>query len=140
MTFVAFGWYELWVLASAIAQWYGSPRNDVRLARFHLGLAQAWVVALVIPGLTLPVNIDMSRTAIALCVMCAAAGFAVFCIIFFAGRKRKLTSPTPHTSTWYFDRRAPALFGPRGMNLGNPWHWVLLAAGLLLPGIVGFLI
>jgi hypothetical protein len=138
LTFVVFGVFELWVLVSAIAQWYGSPRNEERRARFHLSLAQAWFVALVLPGFTLPINIDMSRTALAVCVTCVAAGFAV--LIFFARREGKLPSPSAHTSAWYFDRRDPALFGPRGMNLGNPWQWVLLASGLLLPGIIAFLI
>jgi len=137
MTFLLFGVFELWIIVSAIAQWYGSPRNEERRPRFHLSLAQAWFIALAIPGLTLPINIDMSWTAIALCVMCVAAGIAV--LIFFA-REGKLSSPSAHTGTWYFDRRDPALFGARGMNLGNPWQWVLLAAGLLLPGIIAFLI
>ena len=138
LTFVVFGVFELWILVSAIAQWYGSPRNEARRARFHLGLAQAWFMALVIPGFTLPINIDMSRTAVALCVTFAAAGLAV--LIFFARREGKLSSPSTHTRPWYFDRRDPALFGQRGMNLGNPWQWVLFAAGLLLPGIIAFLI
>jgi len=138
LTFVGFGVFELWVLVSAVAQWYGSPRNEQRRVRFHLGLAQAWFMALAIPGLTLPINIDMSRTAIALCVTCVAVGSAV--LIFFARRAGKPSSPSAQTSTWYFDRRDPALFGPRGMNLGNPWQWVLLAAGFLLPGTIAFLI
>jgi hypothetical protein len=138
LTFVGFGVFELWVLVSAVAQWYGSPRNEQRRARFHIGLAQAWFMALAIPGLTLPINIDMSRTAIALCATCVAAGSAV--LIFFARRGGKPSSPVAHTGTWYFDRRDPALFGPRGMNLGNPWQWVLLAAGLLLPGTIAFLV
>ena len=137
LTFVVFGMFGFWILVSAVAQWYGSPRNEDRRARFHLGLAQAWFMALVIPGLILPINIDMSRTAIALCITCVAAGSAV--LIFFARRAGKQSSPPAH-STWYFDRLDPALFGPRGMNLGNPWQWVLLAAGLLLPGIIAFLI
>jgi len=95
-------------------------------------------MALVIPGFTLPINIDMSRTAIALCVTCVASGFAV--LIFFARREGRLSSPSSHTRTWYFDCRDPALFGPRGMNLGNPLQWILLTAGLLLPGIIAFLI
>jgi len=138
LTFVMFGVFELWVLVSAIAQWYRSPRNEERRTRFHLGLAQAWFIALAIPGLTLPINIDMSRTAIALCVTSVAAGFGV--LIFFALRQGTLPSPSAHTSVWYFDRRDPAMFSPRGINLGNPWHWILVASGLLLPWIITFLI
>jgi hypothetical protein len=138
MTFVLFGFYELWVLVNAVAQWYGSPRTRERRARFHLGLAQAWFMALVIPGFTLPINIDMSRTAIVLCVTCIAAGSAV--LIFFARREGKLLSLSAQTGAWYFDRHDPALVGQRGMNLGNPWQWVLLAAGFLLPWIIAFLV
>jgi hypothetical protein len=138
LTFVAFGLFELWVLVSAVAQWYGSPRNEERRTRFHLGLAQAWFMTLAIPGMILPINIDMSQTAIAVCAMSVAAGLAV--LIFFARRGGQLSSPSADAGTWYFDRHDPALFGPRGMNLGNPWHWVLLAAGLLVPGIIVFLI
>jgi hypothetical protein len=140
LIFVFFGWFELWLIASAILQWYGSPRNDERLARFHLGLAQAWLAALLVPGLTLPINIAMSRTGIALCIMCEVSAVALFTIIFVAGRKRGLSSPSAPPGALYFDFRDPAMFGPRGMNLGNPWQWALIVAGFLLPGIIAFLI
>jgi hypothetical protein len=138
LTFVVFGVFELWILVSAVAQWYGSPRNEERRARFHLTLAQAWFMALVIPGLVLPINIDMSWTALAICFTCVAAGLAI--LISFARLTRTLSSPSAHTSAWYFDRRDPALFSSRGMNLGNQLHWVLFGSGLLLPGLIAFLI
>lgn len=138
LTFVVFGAFELWILISAVAQWYGSPRSDARRARFHLGLAHAWFMALVIPGLILPINIDLSWTGLAVCIISVAVGLTI--LILFARREGKLSSASAQTSAWYVDRRDPALFSTRGMNLGNPWQWALLAAGLLVPGIIAFLI
>jgi hypothetical protein len=45
--------------------------------------------------------------------------------------RRRQRAAEPRMGTWmYFDLRDPSFLGPRGVNAGNAWSWVLAGVGL----------
>ena len=131
--------FEMWVVAYGLAHWFGWPRSAGREARFNLSIANAWAMALFIPAVQLGITLDLSWRGISICVTMILGGFSALVVMARRERSRD-PNPVPQSSQgWYFDWHDPALASARGLNLGNPWHWALFAAGLL-PSAVTYLL
>jgi signal transduction histidine kinase len=133
--------FDMWLVAYGLGHWFGWQRTAGREARFNVSIANAWAMALFIPAIQLGTTLDLSWQGMAICLVMVLVGFGALAITARRARSQD-PSPAPSQSSpwWYFDWHDPALASSRGLNLGNPWQWVLFAAGLLLPAAATYLL
>ena len=130
--------FEMWLVVYGLAYWFGLPRTDDREARFNVWVANAWAMALGIPAIQFGTTLDLSWGGMATCLAMIIVGYGGLVLVSrrLARQALSMVAPAP----WcYFDWNDPALGGPRGLNLGNPWLWALFAAGLL-PSVVTYML
>jgi hypothetical protein len=137
LTFLVF---EMWLVAYGLAHWFGWPRTAGREARFDLSIANAWAMALFIPAIQFGITLDLSWPGMAVCLTMILLGCGALVVAARRARSQDPSRVSSQASWWcYFDWYDPALASARGLNLGNPWQWVLFAAGLL-PSAVTYLL
>jgi hypothetical protein len=132
ITLIAWNCLAMWMVIFNLAMWHGMSRAyTYRRAGLMSAVASQWLLMV---GTLCHASGMSLRLPPALATLAGIVYGASLAGVMWIGcemLRRKRRTPEPRTGTWmYFDLRDPSFLGPRGINAGNAWSWVLAGAGL----------
>lgn len=132
ITLVGWNCLAMWLVLFNLAKWHGMSRAyTYRRAGLVAAVAAQWLMLVATIGHASGMSMRLPSVLATVCGIAYGAGLAGVVWIGCETERRRRRAGGPRTGTWmYFDLQDPGFFGPRGLNAGNAWSWVLAVAAL----------
>jgi hypothetical protein len=132
LTLVVWNCFAMWVVIFNLAMWHGMSRAyTYRRAGLVTAVAAQWLILVGTVGQAGGMSLRLPTTLATVSGIVYGASMAGVMWIGCEMMRRRKRAAEPRTGTWmYFDLRDPSFLGPRGVNTGNAWSWVLAGVGL----------
>lgn len=132
LTLVVWNCFAMWVVLFNLAMWHGMSRAyTYRRAGLVTAVAGQWLILVGTAGHASGMSLRLPPALATLSGIVYGASMAGVMWIGCEMMRRRKRAAEPRTGTWmYFDLRDPSFLGPRGVNAGNAWSWVLAGVGI----------
>lgn len=132
VTLIGWNCLAMWVVILNLAMWHGMSRAYThRRAGLLAAIASQWLVLVATICHAGGMNLRLPPALATVSGILYGASLAGVMWIGCEMLRRRHRAPGPRMGTWmYFDPRDPSFLGPRGINTGNAWSWVLAGAGM----------
>jgi hypothetical protein len=132
ITLIGWNCLAMWAVIFNLAMWHGMSRAyTYRRAGLVGAVASQWVIMVASICLASGMSLRLPPALANLAGILYGASLAG--VMWMGGEvlRRRQRAGEPRMGYWvYFDLRDPSFLGPRGMNTGNAWSWVLAGVGL----------
>lgn len=132
LTLIVWNCLAMWSVIFSLAMWHGMSRAyTYRRTGLVSAVTAQWLIMVATIGHASGMSMRLPPALATLSGIVYGAALAGVMWIGFESLRMRRRSVQPRTGTWiYFDLRDPGFLGPRGINAGNAWSWVLAGAGL----------